>query len=574
MASGDLGRSQGNVLTEALRRTRGAFAAVALFSLVMNLLVLAAPIYMLQVYDRVLSSYKVETLIMLTVMLAAAFAAWAALDGVRTGITVRLGGWLTHYVGPAFLDSGVRARMAGEAGGSKLFRDLARVQSFIATQGMNALFDAPWAPIFITLIWFLHPWLGVFALCSALLLLSLSVLNALLTHGPLARGDNCEDTAMRTADSTMHNAETVTAMGMLPTLTARWSRQNAQTEEEMRTASQRGGVVGSTVKFFRSFLQSSILGLGAYLVIRHELTPGTMIAASILLGRALAPVDQAIGTWKGFDSARQAYKRLKEHADEYPPQARRISMPQPKGGLEVEGLNVAVGDRMVIYDVSFAVPPGEAVAVIGPSAAGKSTLCKAIVQILDAEAGSIRLDGVEMRLWNKDELGRYIGYLPQDGGLFAGTVRENIARMQEAPDAMMLEAARIAHAHEMIGKLPEGYETMLGEGGRGLSGGQKQRVGLARAVFGAPPLVVLDEPNANLDQAGEAALAESILELKKRGCTLLIVGHRPSTIAQADKVLLLNDGQVQAFGPRNEVLERMHEVSRPRPAAEQPAAVG
>lgn len=572
MAGDALSTPQRNVLTEALRRTYRAFAVVALFSLFLNLLVLAAPIYMLQVYDRVLSSYKAETLIMLTVILAAAFAAWAALDGLRTGISVRLGGWLTQNVGPAFLESGVRARMAGEAGGAKSFRDLTKVQSFIGAQGMNALFDAPWAPIFITVIWLLHPWLGVFALCSALLLLGLSVLNAVLTRGPLERAENCEDAAMRTADSTLRNAETVTAMGMLPTLTARWRRQNADTEREVRLTHQRSGVVGSTVKFFRSFLQSAILGLGAYLVIRHELTPGTMIAASILLGRALAPVDQAIGTWKSFDSARHAYKRLKEHADEYPPVSRRVSMPAPRGGLEVEGLNVVVGDRMVIYDVSFAVPPGEAVAVIGPSAAGKSTLCKAIVQILETEAGSIRLDGVEMRLWNQDELGRFIGYLPQDGGLFAGTVQENIARMQESSGASVIEAAQLAHAHELIGKLPEGYETKLGEGGRGLSGGQKQRVGLARAVFGVPPLIVLDEPNANLDQAGEAALAESILELKKRGCTLLIVGHRPSTIAQADKVLLLNDGQVQAFGPRNEVLERMHEVSRPRPAAEQPAA--
>ena len=551
-----------NILKQAVHQTRGAFGTVALFSLCMNLLVLAGPIYMLQIYDRVLGSYKVETLILLTVMLAAAFGAWAALDGLRTGITVRLGAWLTRNVGPHYLEYGVRARLEGKQVGARAFNDLEKVQSFIATQGMNALFDAPWTPIFIIIIWALHPWLGIFALCSALLLLSLSIINAMLTRAPLQRAEELQSRTYTTASATIRNAEPVSAMGMLPALKNRWQALNGEAEVELLRMNQRGGVLGTAVKFCRSFLQSAILGLGAYLVIRGEMTAGMMIAGSIMLGRALAPVDQAIGTWKSFDSARNAYRRLSEHADAFPPLPRRVTMPKPKGGLEIEHLMVVVGDRLVLDDVSFDVGAGEAIAVIGPSAAGKSTLCKAIVGIAAKEEGTIRLDGVDMSLWNPEELGPNIGFLPQDGGLFEGTVRENISRMQDSADELVVEAAQLAHAHEMIAKLPNGYETALGEGGIGLSGGQRQRLGLARAVFGTPPLIVLDEPNANLDQAGEAALAESILELKKRGCTLLIVGHRPSTIAQADKILLLSDGEVQAFGPRNEVLEHMREAAR------------
>lgn len=551
-----------NVLIETARRARTAFGTIFLFSLVMNLLVLAAPIYMLQVYHRVLASNRVETLIMLTIMMAVAFAAMAALDALRTAITVRLGAWFTRSLGPYYIETGVRARLDGHSPGGQAFRDLDKIQSFVATQGMNALFDAPWTPIFIAIIWLLHPWLGMFAVASALILLLLSLANALLTRGPLNDLDELSRATTRTAEATIQNAEPVSAMGMTPALVDRWNRQNAETEAVIVRANLRGSVTGGFSKFFRNFLQSAVLGLGAYLVVLGEATAGTMIAASIMLGRALAPVDQAIGAWKGFESARHAYERLSNQAETYPPKQRRMKMPTPRGGLEVENLYVYLDGRLVVNGVSLEVAPGEAVAVIGPSAAGKSTLCRAIVGLAPIDDGVVRLDGVDMALWDKDELGPFVGYLPQDGGLFAGSVRENISRMREASDEAVIEAARLAHAHDMIARLPEGYETELGEGGLGLSGGQRQRLGLARAVFGTPPLIVLDEPNANLDQAGEAALAESILELKRRGSTLLIVGHRPSTIAQADKVLLLAEGEVQAFGPRNEVLERMREVAR------------
>ena len=568
---------QRNVLQEALRRTRGSFGTIALFSLCINLLALTGPIYMLQLYSRVLSSYKVETLVMLTVMMAAAYAAYAALDGARTAITVRLGAWLTRTVGPYYLESSIQRGVENKGDGTDVLRDLDKVQAFVATQGMNSLFDAPWTPIFIAIIWMLHPWLGVFALFSALLLLVLSIVNAYLTRGPLHRAEDSQTATMRVASGAIRNAEAVSAMGMGPAMITRWRRFNSDVEENLFDASRRGGAVGTLVKFFRSFLSSAILGLGGYLVILDQVSAGVMIAGSILLGRALAPVDQAISIWKSFDSARSAYGRLKTHSEKYQPQPKRLSMPKPKGGLEVEDLCVYVGDRLVLENVSFDVAPGEAVAVIGPSAAGKSTLCRAIVGIHTIDSGTVRLDGVDMSLWNHDELGPYIGFLPQDVGLLAGTVRENISRMAEARDELVVEAAQLSHAHELIAKLPDGYETRLGDGGSGLSGGQRQRIGLARAVFGTPPLIILDEPNANLDQAGEAALAEFILELKQRGSTLLIVGHRPSTIAQADKILLLAGGEVQDFGLRNEVLERMRETARARAAesegdVERPAA--
>ncbi len=316
------------------------------------------------------------------------------------------------------------------------------------------------------------------------------------------------------------------------------------------------------------FLQSGILALGALLVIRGQASPGVMIAGSILLGRALAPVDTATSAWKSFSTARLAYGRLRAQAEIYPPERRRLSLPAPRGGLVVADLTVFVGPEPVLRRVSFDAAAGEAVAVIGPSTAGKSTLCRAIVGLVEPRSGTILLDGIDIHLWNPDELGPHLGYLPQEVGLFPGTVRENIARMGEAKDARVIEAAELAHAHDMIGKMANGYETLVGDGGAGLSGGQRQRIGLARAVFGRPSLIVLDEPNANLDQAGEAALAEAIAELKGRGATLLIVGHRPSTLAQADKILLLRDGAVQAFGPRNAVLGKMREAAQAQAATE------
>ncbi len=571
--AGDLaGSPRKDVLSEALRRCRGAFLQVGLFSFFINLLMLAGPLYMLQVYDRVLSSGKVETLFLLTVMVAGALLAMAALETVRTMLTVRIGAWLAGTMGPFYLDAGIRARLAGRNGGGQAFRDLTQVQTFIATQGMRAFFDFPWTPIFIAVIWLLHPWLGIFALCVAVFLLILSVINEWSTRGPLEAANAGQLASNKIAETAIENADAVRAMAMTGSVLERWQMRNREVQRDLMKANERGAVVTGIGKFARLFAQSAILGLGAYLVLGGEATPGVMIAASILLGRALAPVDTAMTAWKNFTGARFAYGRLKALAASFPPEPRRISLPAAGvGRLGVDNLTVFGPNGAILRAVSFEVSPGEVVAVIGPSAAGKSTLCRSIVGLARPNAGTIRLDGIEIGHFDPERLGQSIGYLPQDVGLFAGTIRENIARLGHASDEMVIEAARLAHAHDMISQMPDGYDTVIGDRGAGLSAGQRQRIGLARAVLGAPPLVVLDEPNANLDTAGEAALTAAVVDLKQRGSTLLIIGHRPSTIAQCDKVLLLQGGRVTAFGPRLEVIEKLRAASEePKPADRPP----
>ncbi len=428
---------------------------------------------------------------------------------------------------------------------------------------MTAVFDFPWTPLFVAVIWLLHPWLGTLALATAIVLLILGVLNEVVTRGLLREANAGQLRAQRLAEAAIDNAEAVRAMGMTGALVERWRAGNAEIQSGLLRASERGGTLTGTAKFLRLFSQSAILGLGALLVLRGEATPRVMIAASIMLGRALAPVDLAMSAWKNFAQARLAYGRLRAQAEACPPEPARVALPAPRGGLSVEALTAFGPDGPVLRRVSFEAAPGEVVAVIGPSAAGKSTLCRYLVGLAEPAAGSVSLDGAHVAHWSPDALGRHVGFLPQEVGLFAGTIRDNIARMGEAEDEEVAEAARLAHAHahDMIARMPEGYATRLGERGAGLSGGQRQRIGLARAVFGAPSLIVLDEPNANLDQAGEAALAAAIGELKERGSTLVVVGHRPSTLARSDKVLLFNDGVVQAFGPRAEVLGRMREAA-------------
>lgn len=546
-----------DVLTSALRRCRSGFGAVALFSLAINLLMLAGPLYMLAVYDRVLNSGSVETLILLTLAVGAAIATMAALETLRTSMTVRMGAWLTEALGAPYLLSGIQARLSGRHAGSQAFRDLAQIQSFVATQGLTAFFDSPWTPIFILIIWILHPWLGMMALAVAIVLLCLSVLNELGTRRLLARANTSQIDAHRVAEAAIGNAEAVRAMGMEPALLQLWRRANGQIQRDLLRASERSGILTGLSKFLRLFAQSGILGLGALLVIRGETSPGVMIASSIMLGRALAPVDMAMTAWKNFSSARLAYGRLRDQAREFPLPPRKMVLPSPSGDLTVKDLTARQSGRTVLRAITFQARAGEAIAVIGPSGAGKSTLCRYLVGLEAPLVGSVQLDGIALGHWNPDQLGRHIGYLPQDVGLFAGTIRENIGRMADVSDADVIEAAKLAQAHDMITQLPEGYETRIGPNGSGLSGGQRQRIGLARAVLGSPALIVLDEPNANLDQAGERALAGAIAELKQRGSTLLIIGHRPSTLAQSDKVLLLNHGTVQVFGPRAEVLDQL-----------------
>jgi ATP-binding cassette subfamily C protein/ATP-binding cassette subfamily C exporter for protease/lipase/ATP-binding cassette subfamily C protein EexD len=547
---------------KALASCWSAFWILALFSFAINILLMTQPLYMLQVYDRVLGTGHVETLIMLTAIAGGALLVLGMLDTLRAAVTVRMGCWLNDRLGPVYLAAGIRARLQGEGAGAQPLRDLSQVQNFIASQGLTVFFDAPWAPVFIVLIWLLHPMLGLLALVSAGVLFSLTIANDLLTRKSNLTANLSQISATQQAEAAIRNAEVVYAMGMLPAVLRRWQETNATAQKAVRSSAELGGLLTGLTKFVRFFVQVAVLGLGAWLVLQSEMTAGGMIAASILLGRALAPVELAMSVWRNFSAARISYTRLKSYLQSFPEQTERTRLPTPVGNLTVDNLTYVLQDRRpILRQISFKVQPGEAVAVIGPSAGGKSTLCRMIVGLSTPSAGHIRLDGSRIDHWDPDQLGQHIGYLPQDVELFSGTVRENIARLGPADDESVIAAAMLAHAHELIQHLPDGYDTQIGDSGTRLSGGQRQRLGLARAVYGNPRLVILDEPNANLDQAGESALAATISLLKQQGTALIIVGHRPSTLAQADKILLLKDGAVELFGPREKVLQTLRELA-------------
>jgi PrtD family type I secretion system ABC transporter len=555
---------QRSELRQALHACRGPFLVVGLFSLVINLLLLVPSIYMLQVYDRVLTTGRIETLVMLTLLVAISLLAMCVLEALRTMITIRIGVWLNGCVGPVIIERSVRAKIKGETSGAQPMRDLTQVQSFIATNGLAFFFDGPWVPIFLLLIWLLHPLLGAVAATAAVILLGLTLLNDLMTRKSTIKANQDQIAATQQIDGAVRNAEVVHAMGMLPAVVASWRQHHGAGMIELLRGAQIGGVLQSITKFIRFFVQSGVLGLGAYLAVKGELSPGAMIAASILLGRGLAPVEMAMQAWRNLVMTRAAVGRIDALLLSVPPEPRRTLLPFPSGRLTVDKLTYVVpgSGKPILKNVSFAVAPGEAVAIIGPSAAGKSSLCRFLVGIAQPTAGSVRLDGAELVHWDRGQLGACVGYLPQDVELFSGTVRSNIARMAgNADDDAVVSAAMLAQAHDMIIGLPNGYETEIGDAGTRLSGGQRQRVGLARAVFGRPRLLVLDEPNANLDTAGESALAAAIGELKANGAALVIVGHRPSTLAQADKLMLLRDGQIELFGPREEVLHALREAT-------------
>ncbi|MEP9377235.1 type I secretion system permease/ATPase [Aquabacter sp. CN5-332] len=542
-----------------MEQCRQSAGTLFLFSLAINLLMLTSPLYMLQVYDRVMVTGSVNTLVMLTIIAAVALLLLGILDSLRSAITVRMSSWLSDRLGPVYLAHSVRARLMGDGSGAQSMRDLSQIQAFIASPALSVFFDAPWAPVFLVLIWTLHPALGLLAVCSALILFVLGLANEAVTRASTAAASQAQISATLQAETTIRNAEVVRAMGMLPALTERWRAANDVSVMAAQEANERSGLLLGLTKFARLFMQSAVLGLGAYLVLKGEVSGGAMIASSILLGRALAPVEMAMGTWRNFSVTRIAYSRLKARLQSLPEERRRLRLPTPVGFVSVDQVSYTPpGMRAgVLHQVSFQAKPGEAIAIIGPSASGKSTLCRLLVGVSRPTSGEVRLDGSDLSHWNPDQLGKHLGYLPQDTELFPGTVRDNISRMNGGDEAAVVEAAQLAHAHDMIQRLPNGYDTAVGDGGLRLSGGQRQRIGLARAVYGIPALIILDEPNANLDQAGEAALSAALEEMKRKGSTLLIVGHRPSTIAQADKILLLKEGRVEVFGPRDEVLKRL-----------------
>lgn len=543
-----------------LRRT---FMTIGSFSFFINLLMLTAPLYMMQLYDRVLASRNTSTLIALTLIAVMMLVVMGMLEMVRSRVLVRVGAKLDQRMSARiFSATFTRSLGVAEVDRGMALRDLNVLRTFLTSSAPFALFDAPWAPVFQILIFIFHPLLGVIALLGALVLFGLALANELRTRPRLDEAMRHSNEANVFAQSSLRNAEVIQAMGMLPALQKRWRFRHEKALALQAEASDRGGTITSASKSIRMILQVAMLGTGALLAIDQIITPGVMMASSIIMARALSPVEQAIGSWRGIVTARQAYGRLQELLTGLPQDPEHMRLPDPEGRVNAERLvGVPPGAQVaVIKGITFDIEAGEAVGVIGPTGAGKSTLARLLVGIWKPYGGNLRLDGADLNNWDMEELGRFIGYLPQDVELFAGTVSENISRFGEEPDpADIVAAARLAGIHDMVLRLPNGYDTMIGESGRRLSGGQRQRIALARAVFGLPSLVVLDEPNSNLDAEGDKALGEAIKALKQMGKTVIVMAHRPSAIAAVDKLIMLRDGQIELYGDKDEVLQKVVE---------------
>jgi PrtD family type I secretion system ABC transporter len=546
-------------LAGALRACGAAFGSVALFSGVVNLLMLAGPLYMLQIYDRVLSSRSVPTLIALSLFLVGAHAFQGALDLIRSRVVVRVAALLDQHLALAVHGAVIRLAIAtGHPGdGPQPVRDLDQIRSFLTGAGPIAIVDLPWVPVFLAICFLIHPWLGAAAAAGAVVLFTMTLLTEHASRIPARAAAQHAGLRSVMVEAQRRSGETVMAMGMAGALgTAVNDRYIAATTRLSEVA----GSFGSVSKVLRLLLQSMILGLGAYLVIGQELTAGAMIAASIMMGRALAPIETAIANWRAFIAARQSIARLSEALTRAAPRSAVTALPRPESSLDVEQVSLIApgGTAPIVVGAHFSLKAGQALGVIGPSGAGKTSLVRALVGIWRPAKGSVRLDGAALDQWAPELLGRHVGFVSQTVELFDGTISENIARMSVAPDAdAVIRAARAAGAHEMILRLASGYDTRMGEGGAALSGGQRQRIALARALYGDPFLVVLDEPNSNLDNEGEAALRQAIAGAKARGAVVVLIAHRPSALAVCDHILVLANGAQQEFGPRDKVLRKI-----------------
>ena len=560
-------------MLELLWSFKSVLVAVALFSGVINILALSGSIYMLQVYDRVLPSQSVPTLIGLSILLTGLYIVSGGLDFVRARIMVRLGNRVDAELSPrvfrAVQQLPLKTQSAGD--GMQPMRDLDAIRNFMSGLGLPAMLDLPWIPIYLLFVYLLHPVLALVALIGALFLIALTLLTEYRSSAPMKYAAAAGSLRLSLAETVRRNAETIQAMGITASLAKRYDAVNRAYLEHQLAAADATGGIGNATKVVRLLLQSAVLGLGAYFVIQNELSPGAIIAASISVSRALSPIETAIAHWKGFVSARLAARRLNDLLYNTAEIDRPgVALPAPTKSLQAEQLVVAgPGQREpIIRNVSFTIEAGDALGVIGPSGSGKSTLARTLVGVWQAinPQGAVRLDGATLDQWNETALGRHIGYMPQDVELFPGTIAENIGRFDsEAPSDAIVAAATAAGSHDMIVRLPEGYQTRIGEGGRTLSGGERQRVALARALYGEPFLVVLDEPNANLDAPGDAALTEAVLSVRRRGGVAVVIAHRPSALAAINKVLVLANGQTRGFGPKEEVLRNVLQPVGPQP---------
>lgn len=543
---------------------KSTFLTAVLFSVILNLLMLGPSIYMLQVYDRVLSSHNEMTLLMLTILVLGAYLLMVVLELLRSLILVRVGAnfdmQLNRRIYAAAFSQNLK-KAGGNAG--QALQDLANLRQFLTGSNIFAFFDAPWFPIYLVVIFLFEPSLGIFAVAGTTILVVLAWVNERVTRESMSRANELAIKASHMATNNLRNAEVIEAMGMLPNLMKRWFKTHSKFLHLQAQASEAAGQIAAATKFVQVSLQSLVLGFGALLVLEGKITGGMMIAASILVGRALTPVQQVITTWKSWSATRDAYDRLTMLLDANPVMPRNMSLPKPLGALSVNAVTAAPPGRRdsVVRNLSFSILAGEVLGIMGPSGSGKSTLARLLVGVWPTAAGKVRLDGADIFQWNKEDLGPCIGYLPQDIELFAGTISENIARFGDVDPEKVVLAATRAGVHDMILQMGSGYDTMLGAGGAGLSGGQKQRIGLARAMYGDPALIVLDEPNSNLDEVGEQALQQALINLRQRGTTIVLITHRLSAISITNKLLVMQNGSAHLFGPTNVVKQEMARMS-------------
>lgn len=557
-----------NPLQAALKKCRTAFWVTFGFAFVVNLLMLITPLYSLQVLDRVIGSSNLSTLLMLSLIIGFVYFIYGLLQVARSFTLIKIGEWLDHNVTPTLFSHSI-AETALKPGfaTSQLLREFQTVKTFLTSTGINTIFDAPWSIVYIIAIFMIHPYLGYLTVAGSIIIITLALLNAMATNKALGEATEYSIKGLQQAEIAGRNAEVIEAMGMMKNVIRNWHKFSSTALQKQSVASYRNGVVSNFSRLLRNMLQMSVTGIGAYIVVStngQAMTTGGMIASSILMGRALAPFDNAIELWKNISAVLKSYKRINGAFAQNVVRDQAMEIPCAEGKLSIENISFAMQSgapgtpnaqsKTILNNVSFEVESGDSLAIIGPSAAGKSTLAKMMVGVWKPNSGNIRLDGAEVYRWNREDFGNHVGYLPQGIELFNGTIKQNIARMSDEVDPeKVVAAAKLAGAHDMILNFPEGYDSDIGVGGSNLSGGQKQRVGLARAFYGNPKLIILDEPNANLDEAGEIALAESVKQAKTQGITIIVISHRPSILNAVDKMLILQNGQVLDYGKKEKV---------------------
>ena len=563
-------------LKQTIIKAKKSIFMAGLFSMFINVLMLVPPLYMLQLYDRVLTSRSESTLYMLTLIVIVLFVTMGLLEVVRSRVLVKFGNRFANILSNRIFESTFElANKKPEAASSRLMGDFTQLRQFLTGNGLFAFFDAPWIPIYIIVLFLFHPYFGFFAIFAAITLVAITFLNEYTTKEKMDNANTLNRDSMMQLEANIRNAEVINAMGMKTNVRKKWEEKYFGFLNAQNDASNKAGIWSNLSKTLRMFFQSMILGLGAYLAVNMELSAGMMIAGSIIMGRALAPLDLMIATWKGFSGARMSYKRIDQLLKDFPKNKEYMELPAPKGFISVEGVYAKppASNKYTLENLNFSINKGDILGVIGASAAGKSTLARIILGVWPVQIGTVRIDGADISQWDREHLGKYIGYLPQDIELFSGTISENIARFNEVDSQKVIEAAMKAGVHEMILRLPEGYDTVIGSGAVVLSGGQRQRIGLARAIYDNPVFVVLDEPNSNLDEQGELALLETVEELKQSGTTVVIITHRPNILKVTNKILIMNSGKIERYASTEEILGAVAKQNQSAQTPQRPAQI-